>query len=364
MDRNPKPNHMNFRPLVLTSLLAVLSILAAMDIAYLTHIVGHFLLMIALGVLAVIFMTCDRSVFILNTVALLIILFFASGRSLDVALIGFVLILGALLLSTAVSKKSAKTSAVLTVAVTVSLGYILVAALLHAADGNSLAPTDLFEKLNGIFDSIKALMAEVIRANIDALPEEVLAYYYERFEVTKEILLESMLVTMESFLDLVQLLLPGCFVFLAQTMAYISVSAFEKIAGLVRCDVILPEARWRLFPTQITCIVYIIVTSAYLLTGFFSSASTFLILVMNFWIALMPVMIACGFNGLIMRLKHPRFRKSMIFILILFAAACLFMTDIALSFGIFMLTFMGAQDVSLARTAEAAERKRRNSDEG
>ena len=46
MDRNPKPNHMNFRPLVLTSLLAVLSILAAMDIAYLTHIVGHFLLMI------------------------------------------------------------------------------------------------------------------------------------------------------------------------------------------------------------------------------------------------------------------------------------------------------------------------------
>jgi hypothetical protein len=100
------------------------------------------------------------------------------------------------------------------------------------------------------------------------------------------------------------------------------------------------------------------------LTGFFSSASTFLILVMNFWIALMPVMIACGFNGLIMRLKHPRFRKSMIFILILFAAACLFMTDIALSFGIFMLTFMGAQDVSLARTAEAAERKRRNSDEG
>ena len=63
MDRNPKPNYMNFRPLVLTSLLALLSILAAMDIAYLTHIVGHILLMISLGVLAVIFMTCDRSIF-------------------------------------------------------------------------------------------------------------------------------------------------------------------------------------------------------------------------------------------------------------------------------------------------------------
>ena len=363
MDRNPKPNYMNFRPLVLTSLLALLSILAAMDIAYLTHIVGHILLMISLGVLAVIFMTCDRSIFVLNTIALLIILFFASGKSVEIALLGFVLILGALLLSTVVGKKSTKTSAVLTVAITVSLGYILVAALVHAAKGNSLAPADLFEKLNGAFDSLKASMAEVIRVYIDSLSEEVLAYY-AKLEVTKEILLETTLITMESFLDLMQLLLPGCFVFLAQTMAYIGVSSFEKTARLVRCDVILPEARWRLFPTQVTCIVYIIVTSAYLLSGFFAAASTFLILMMNFWIALMPVMIACGCNGLIMRLKHPRFRRSTIFILIIFAAACLFRTDIAIPFGIFMLTFMGAQDVSLARTAEAAERKYRNSDEG
>ena len=308
-------------------------------------------------------MTCDRSIFVLNTIALLIILFFASGKSVEIALLGFVLILGALLLSTVVGKKSTKTSAVLTVAITVSLGYILVAALVHAAKGNSLAPADLFEKLNGAFDSLKASMAEVIRVYIDSLSEEVLAYY-AKLEVTKEILLETTLITMESFLDLMQLLLPGCFVFLAQTMAYIGVSSFEKTARLVRCDVILPEARWRLFPTQVTCIVYIIVTSAYLLSGFFAAASTFLILMMNFWIALMPVMIACGCNGLIMRLKHPRFRRSTIFILIIFAAACLFRTDIAIPFGIFMLTFMGAQDVSLARTAEAAERKYRNSDEG
>ena len=96
------------------------------------------------------------------------------------------------------------------------------------------------------------------------------------------------------------------------------------------------------------------------MAGLFAPTSTFSILMMNFWIALMPVMIACGFNGLIMRLKHPRFRKSMIFILVLFAAGCLFMTETALSLGIFMLTFMGAQDVSLARTAEASERKNRD----
>ena len=359
MDRNFTPDYTPVRSFALTSLLAALAILAALDIGYLTHIVGYLVLMIALGVLAVICMACEKAVFALNAAAFIIILFFASGKSVTVALLGAILVLGALLLAVAVGKKSTKTSAVLTVGATVSIGYILVAALMYAAKGNSLAVADLFEKLNDSFDSVKILMADLIRESVDALSEEMLAYY-AKYEITKEMLLETSLLTMESFLDMAQLLLPGCFLFLVQFMAYIGVVSFEKAARLFRYDVILPETRWRLYPTQISCVIYILVTSAYLLAGLFAPTSTFSILMMNFWIALMPVMIACGFNGLIMRLKHPRFRKSMIFILILFAAGCLFMTETALSLGIFMLTFMGAQDVSLARTAEASERKNRD----
>ena len=356
MDRNPNSNYVKIRPVVLTVLLSVLAVLAAADIAYLTHIVGHFLLMCALGVLAVISMTCDKTVFFLNTAAMMIILFFTSGNSITVMLLGTVLALGALALSVAVGKKSTKTSAVLTVCVTVTLGYILVAAVMYAAEGNSLAIDDLFGRLNSVFDSVKVMMADIVREYVNSLSEEMLAYY----AITKELLLETMLLTMEAFLDTVQLLLPGYFIFLAQTMAYIGVLAFEKTARLVRCDVILPDAHWRLYPTQISCIVYIVVTTAYLFAGVFAPSSTFAILMMNFWIALLPVMIACGFTGLIMRLKHPRLRKSMIFILVIFGAACLFMAGTALSFGLFMLTFMGAQDVSLARTAEALERKHRD----
>ena len=359
MDRNFTPDYTPVRSFALTSLLAALAILAALDIGYLTHIVGYLVLMIALGVLAVICMACEKAVFALNAAAFIIILFFASGKSVTVALLGAILVLGALLLAVAVGKKSTKTSAVLTVGATVSIGYILVAALMYAAKGNSLAVADLFEKLNDSFDSVKILMADLIRESVDALSEEMLAYY-AKYEITKEMLLETSLLTMESFLDMAQLLLPGCFLFLVQFMAYIGVVSFEKAARLFRYDVILPETRWRLYPTQISCVIYILVTSAYLLAGLFAPTSTFSILMMNFWIALMPVMIACGFNGLIMRLKHPRFRKSMIFILVLFAAGCLFMTETALSLGIFMLTFMGAQDVSLARTAEASERKNRD----
>ena len=352
MDRNPNPNFVKIRPVILTALLAVLAILAATDIAYLTHIGGHFLLMIAMGVLAVISMTCDKTVFFLNTAALLVILFFTSGKSLTITLLGAVLALGALALSVAVGKKSTKTSAVLTVCVTVTLGYILVAAVMYAAEGNSLAIDDLFEKLNSIFDSIKVMMADIVREYVNSLSEE--------YDITKEVLLETMLLTMEASLDMIQLLLPGYFIFLAQTMAYIGVLTFEKIACLFRCADILPDAPWRLYPTQISCIIYIIVTTAYLFAGVFAPSSTFAILMMNFWIALLPVMIACGFTGLIMRLKHPRLRKSMIFILVIFGAACLFMAGTALSFGLFMLTFMGAQDVSLARTAESLERRNRD----
>ena len=360
MDRNYTPDYTPARSFALTSLLAALAILAALDIGYLTHIVGYLVLMIALGVLAVIRMACEKVVFALNAAAFIIILFFASGQSVTVALLGSILVFGALLLAFAVCKKSTKTSAVLTVGVTVSFGYILVAALMYAAKGNSLAVSDLFEKLNEAFDSVKVLMADLIRESVNALSEEMLAAYYTKYEVTKEMLLETSLLTMESFLDMAQLLLPGCFLFLVQFMAYIGVASFEKVARIFRYDVILPETRWRLYPTQISCIIYILVTSAYLLSGLFAPVSTFSILMMNFWIALMPVMIACGFNGLIMRLKHPRFRRSMIFILILFAVGCLFRAETALSLGIFMLTFMGAQDVSLARTAEASERKNRD----
>ena len=191
MDRNPTPNNKNFRPPVLISLLFIFAILAAMDIMYLTHIVGYFALMVALGILAVIYMTCERTICMLSTAALLIILLFASGKSVFLMSIGAVVALGAGALTVAIRKKSTKTSAVLTVGVTVSAGYIAIAALFYAAQGNSLAISDLFEKLNSVFDSIKIVMSDMIKESVESLSEEMLW--------------ETTVITMEAFLDIVQL---------------------------------------------------------------------------------------------------------------------------------------------------------------
>ena len=49
MDKNFNLDYTPMRSFALTSLLGALTILAALDIGHLTHIVGYFVLMIALG---------------------------------------------------------------------------------------------------------------------------------------------------------------------------------------------------------------------------------------------------------------------------------------------------------------------------
>ena len=351
MDKKQIKNGLTQRSFGLTVMLCAIAVIAAADIEYGTHFFGHLLLMMTLGILSVIFMTCEKAVFVLDSAALVAIVFFTTNGSLLLSFFGLLMVLGAILLALAIHKKSAKTSAVLVVSATVTIGYLLVMAMFYAAQGNSLEIEELFSKLNDLFASIKVSFAEVVRQSVDSISEELLSYYGK--DITKEMLLEASLRVMEDYVDWIQLILPGCCIFFVQVMGYIGVLTFEKTARMVHCEAVLPDVRWHLYPTQISCVIYIFVTVGYLIASLFSSTSSFTVIITNFWIALMPVMVACGFRSLSLRLKHPQLRKSTIFILILLGAGCLFIPDAVLTFGIFMLTFMGAQDVSLSRTVES-----------
>ena len=352
MDKKQIKNSLNQRSLGLTVALCLLAVIATADLEYGTHIIGHGLLMFALGVLSVIFLTCEKAVFVLDAAALVAIIFFTSNGSLVLSLFGFVLILAAMLLAYAVQKKCAKTSAVLIVSTTVTLGYLIVLAVFYVAEGNSLELSELFSKLNAFSASIKVSFADIIRQSMDLVSEEIFAYYAQQ-NITKEMILEASLLAMEDYVDFMQLLLPGCILFLVQVMGYFGVIAFEKTIRLIRCDAVMPEVHWRLYPTQVSCVVYILITIVYIITSVFSSTSAFAIIVTNFWTAIMPVMIACGFRSLYLRLKHPQLRKTTVFVLILLIGGCFFIPDAVLTFSVFMLTFMGAQDVSLSRSVEA-----------
>ena len=109
MDKKQITHRSNMRSLGLTVMLCILTVLATADIGYGTHIIGHMLFMALIGILSVIFITCEKSIFILDAAALIAIIFFTSNRSLKLSLFGAVLVLAAILLAYAVTKKSAKT---------------------------------------------------------------------------------------------------------------------------------------------------------------------------------------------------------------------------------------------------------------
>jgi len=352
MDKKQIEKKNGMRSLGLTVLLCVIAVTASADLEYGTHILGHVLFMVMIGILSIILIACEKAVFVLDAAALLAIVFLTSNGNLLFVLLGAVVVLSAILLAYAVRKKSTKTSAVLVVTFSVTIGYLLTMAGFYAAQGISLEISSLFSKLNALFDSVKVAFSGVIKQSLEAFPEEMLAYY-AKHDITKEMLLEASLHAMEDYVDWVQLLLPGCFVFFVQVMGYIGVASFEKTARVARCKEIVPETYWNLYPTKISCVIYILVTMVYIIASFFAASSAFTVIITNFWIAFMPVMVACGFHSLYLRLKHPQLRRTTVFILVLLAAGLLFIPDAVMTFSVFMLTFMGAQDVFIARSVES-----------
>ena len=354
MDEKEMKKTVDLRPFGLTLTVCLLSIAAALDMEHGFGLLGYLLLAVTIGALCVIWMTCEKYIFVLDAAAMLVILFFASSGSLELALLGAVAVITAMLLSVAVRKKSPKTAAVLTVCFSFSIGTALVFAVFYAAQGNSLMPDELFTRLNDVFDGYKVSFAEIFREQLQALPDEYYATLYTRYELTKDMIIAANIEALEVYIDYIQMLLPGIALFAVQTVAYISVITFEKIAKSSHFDMILPEVRWHLYPQQPTCILYLIVATIYMFASVFSPVSSFGIIITNCWILLLPVMLACGIVSLFVRLKHPLFRRGTVIILIIFAVGAVFAPDTALSVGLFMLAFMGAQDVSLSRTAEKA----------
>ncbi len=351
MDEKEMKKTVDLRPFGLTLTVCLLSIAAALDMEHGIRLFGYLLLAVAVGALGVIWQTCEKHIFVLDAAAMLVILFFASSGSLEIVLLGAVIVITAMILSAAIRKRCAKTTATLTACFSLSIGTALVFAVFYAAQGNSLMPDDLLGKLNEIFDGFKVPIAKFLREYLHALPDEHFAFY-ANYDITKEMFIEAAVKSMEDYVDYIQMLLPGFYLFAAQTIAYVCVISFEKIVKSSHYDAILPEVRWRLYPQQISCVIYLIVATLYMFASIFSPVSMFGIIITNCWIAFLPVMLACGAVSLRMRLKHPILRRGTVIILIIFVVGAFFAPDTALSIGLYILAFMGAQDASLSRTAE------------
>lgn len=354
---NKKPSA-SLRALWLTMALCAVMLVAACDLAWGTRVVGLAALMGATGILTVIFLTCDVYISVLDSIFSLLILYFAAGMTATVPAVGAVSVLCAFVLSRMIKKRCAKTSATVAVTLVLLLYFILLALLLYAAGGHSLAPKDIMNEINGYFETIKEQLINFSEEYIDALPDAT-KKYYEGVGISMEELREYYAQSMSTSVDTIQMLLPGEILLGLQLLAYLAVCIFVLTVKLAKYDALLPEPRWVLYPTQITCIVFMAATFVYVIASFFFRSSAVTMVVVNLLLVLWPSMTACGVRGLIVRLKHPVLRRQTIFILALFVLFGLFMLNIMLPVSAILLAFLGARDVSSLRMAEAEANKKK-----
>ena len=350
MEHENKKSSVNLRSLWLTMALCAVLLAAAADLAFGTQIIGMIALMGAAGIFTVILLTCETYVSVLDGVVSLVILYFAGGMTVVLPALGAVFIVCAFVLSRLIKKKCSKTSAVVALTIVLLLYFLILAAVLYAAGGHSLAPKDVMRELNSFFDEMRSEAADWGRAYVDELPEQTIKLY-ENLGVGTEELRESYAASAEAAVDAVQMFLPGEILLLLQVLAYLGVCFFVLAVKQARYEA--------LYPTQVTCIVFMVTTFVYMIASFFSGTTAFAVVCVNLLLALWPSMAACGVRGLVVRLKHPVLRGRTIFILGLFVLFGLFMLNLMLPIAAILLAFLGARDVSSLRMAEAEANKKK-----
>ncbi len=352
-----KNNMGRLRPLILTFCLLAAALCAALSLKQGITTIGLFLLCVMGGVFTTVFLTTKQEIYmILGGSGAVFILQFVG--SLSASLMGMTVLIAAFVLAYHVRHRKPKTTALLMMSIILSVGFLLIAAVLYAVRGGSLAPSELLEKYNDVFRALEIECAARVHEMIDALDPQLLALY-EKSNITKEMLTEVYLGNMEAVLDTIQLTLPGILILLIQLIAYIEIAVFRIAARICRVDALLPAPHWHIYPTQVSCIVYLVVSVLYMLATFFSSAdSVFLISMTNMWLVLLPTMLFCGTHVLLLRLRHPLYRMGTGIILTIFVFGIFFLPSVAIQLALFTLSFLGAQTVCTHRMIEAEKQKK------
>ncbi|MBQ9748262.1 MAG: hypothetical protein IJV98_05705 [Clostridia bacterium] len=349
------------RPIALMLTMLVAALCAALSIEAERLLFGVVSLIVMGGVFTALFLITQTNVYmVIGASGGVCLLQMIGGFPASLAGVGF--ILAAFILAHCVRQHKPKIVALVSMALTLGTVVLLSAAVLYAVRGGSLAPADLLEKYQAFFHEMKIAYSVPVHEMVDGMDAELLALY-AKAGVSREMLLETYLESMEASVDAIQLAMPGIIAFLFQLVAYFEIAAFRICARICRVDALLPALRWHIYPTQVSCIVYLIVSVLYMIGSFFSSQdSVFLMMTANFWLILLPMMLLCGVHVLVMRLQHPLYRTGTGIMLLAFVFGFFFLRSVAFQLAFFVLSFLGAQTAWTQRTIEA-EKMKKNQEE-
>ncbi len=274
------------------------------------------------------------------------------------SLMAAVTILAACVIALQAKRGAEKTQVLVLTSLILGGGWLLVFGILYLADGGVFDPEVWFESYHGFFKELKTAFSAQVGEYLDGLDETTLALYGE-MGMDRAALTAYYMEMMEMAVDTMELIVPGALIFLLQFAAYLAISCFRLVTKLAGVDALLPTPHWHLFPTQVSCVFYVLVSAVYIIVSFFAETdSTLYVVLMNLWLCLLPVMLLCGVQVLLVRLAHPMYRAKTGFILLIFVFGCFFLASVAIRLAVFLLSFLGAQTMSMIHASEAKETKK------
>lgn len=346
----------NKRPLWLAAVYLALSALGALALLLPLPLTGSALLMGAVGVFAVLSATATPKLSVPMGIAALAAVFFIGQKKPIFIFLGALALIMSAVLTVAVKKKSPKSGTAVALTAALVIGAVLIAAALYLMAGNAFTPKDVGKAIDKVLDFPKNIMTELTLRYFDGLTEaekELLV----RGGVELDQLRETALLAADATGTMIRSLAPGLVIAAAQILSYIAVCVFVLAAKCARLYALLPEPKWVLYPTQITCIVFLAALLLNVIVSFFPSVGVVGLAISNLLLILLPSMTACGIRGIVVRLRHPLLRRRTLIFLIIFAALTVSTLGVFLPFTVMLLAFLGARDVSSLRAIEASYRK-------
>lgn len=352
------------KPLFQTAALCLFALAAAFCFRSALYLPALFLVMAGGGILAVIFFSCPRVFAALEAAVLVAILFVASGMEPAALLFGGAALLASITVFICIRKRMEKGTVTLAVTGVLLVISLIAFAALYFAEGGELSLSAMQSMIDDIFEEIYETLTAAVRAGYAALPADTVAAYESR-GVTLADLVSAAQESLRETVALVKMILPGILLFALQTLAYVAVTSFQTTAKLSYGEKLIPASQFVIYPTKVTCVIYMLTASLYAICAIFvSSTSLFMVMVLNMLLAVMPAMIACGFSCLRMRMLHPFTKTRTTVITILVVLGCLFLPSYVIPVAVLLLGFVGAQDVFMLRALrEQKERIERGEDD-
>ena len=352
------------KPLFQTAALCLFALAAAFCFRSALDLPALFLVMAGGGVLAVLFFSCPRVFAVMEAAALVAILFVASGMELAALLFGAAAIMASVTVFICIRKRMEKGAVTLAVTSVLLVLFMISFAALYLAEGGELSLSAMQSTIDGFFERIYETFAATVRATYAALPASTIAAYEARGVTVAELVTVALESVREAVM-LAKMILPGIVLFALQALAYVTVTSFQTTAKLSYGETLIRASQFVIYPTKITCVIYMLTASLYAICAIFvPSTSFFMVMVLNMLLAVMPAMIVCGFSCLRMRMRHPFTKTRTIVVTILVVIGCIFLPTYVAPVAVLLLGFVGAQDVFMLRALrEQKERIERGEDD-